>query len=365
MPIQRFDQINLDELKLQETEEGFLQGFAIATRTGVFKYMKNDGSIQRELRLPEEVFSEESINSFKMKPITNEHKGLVNSENAKNFTVGMTGQEVKIDGTYFAPFITITDKSTIDEIKRNKKQGLSFGYNLELEKQDGVYNGEPYNYIQRKIRGNHLAIVHQGRAGSKARINLDADDAICVNNNFNENFIMPKKINLDNKEFEVAEEIALKLDSLVSENSELKKQNKEIQNNLDSVNGKLDASKTELEALKKQDNSDQIKESVKNRIILINKAQNILKNDEDLLNLSDREIQEKVILKIQPDAKFDAKSDEYISARFDTIVEFEKNNKISKHFEIASNKTEKNDSEEELDFSSQALQARLINNPIK
>ena len=58
--ITRYDQINLDEIKLEKTDQGYLEGYAIATRTGVFNYYKADGTIQRELRKPEEVFKQKS-----------------------------------------------------------------------------------------------------------------------------------------------------------------------------------------------------------------------------------------------------------------------------------------------------------------
>jgi hypothetical protein len=90
--ISRFDQVNLDEYKLTQTPEGYLEGFAIATRVGVFSYMKADGTIQKEFRPAEEVFQEDSINSFKMIPITDEHQGVISAENAKSLSVGITGQ---------------------------------------------------------------------------------------------------------------------------------------------------------------------------------------------------------------------------------------------------------------------------------
>ncbi len=53
-------------------------------------------------------------------------------------------------------------KSLIDAGKR----GLSLGYNCRFEKAIGEYNGMRYDYIQRDIRGNHLALVTQGRNGT-------------------------------------------------------------------------------------------------------------------------------------------------------------------------------------------------------
>jgi hypothetical protein len=358
--ISRFDQVNLDEYKLTQTPEGYLEGFAIATRVGVFSYMKADGTIQKEFRPAEEVFQEDSINSFKMIPITDEHQGAISAENAKSLSVGITGQEIKQDGRYLAPFVKITDKEAIRQVKLGKR-GLSFGYTVDLVKEDGIYNGEKYDFVQRNIRGNHLAIVNYGRAGDKARLRIDSQDAFCVNNNFNNNQnSMLKKIRLDEKDFEVAEEVAAKLDSSAAKISDLESTNKELKSRMDSIQGECDGLKSKVEALSKQDHSQIINEQVKSKISLISKAKQILKSDEDFIGLSEREIKSKVISAIQPEAKFDEKSDEYVSARFDTILEFQSNEKLAKHFAVASNKSD-SDENQDLDLSHESLQAKLIN----
>lgn len=363
--VQRFDQINLDEYKLKETPEGYLEGFAIATRIGVFPYMRADGTIQKELRLPEEVFKQDAIDSFKLQPITNDHPTKqVNAENAKQLTVGVTGQEVKQDEKYLAPYVKIMDKEAVADVKSGKR-GLSFGYSVDLEKADGVYNGERYDYIQRNIKGNHLAIVYQGRAGDKARLRLDAQDAICVfNNNFNENQnenMSIKKIRLDEKDFEVAEEVAAKLDSSAAEISSLKNTVKEKQSKVDSLQGEVDGLKSQVENLNKKDHSAEVAEQVKAKVALIAKAKEILKSDEDLSGLSVREIHAKVITAINPEAKFDDKSDEYVAARFDTVCDFRKDEKLAKHFEVASERKDGESKDDASDLSNESLQAKLIN----
>ena len=222
----RYDNLNLDSIKLIKTDEGYLVGEAIATRTGVFDYMKADGTIQRELRLPEEVFKEDAIDSFKLLPITNNHpmEG-VNSENVKELAVGFTGETIRKEDNYLITKLKITDKQTIDEITAGKR-GLSYGYKVNLKKESGTYKGERYDYVQTDIIGNHLAIVNEGRAGKQAKLNLDSQGAICVFNNFNNNLTMTK-IKLDNKEFEVSEEVFSRLNTLEAENSQLKNDKKD------------------------------------------------------------------------------------------------------------------------------------------
>jgi hypothetical protein len=47
----------------------------------------------------------------------------------------------------------------------NGKKELSCGYRCRYEYSPGVYNGQEYQYVQRDIRGNHLALVENGRMG--------------------------------------------------------------------------------------------------------------------------------------------------------------------------------------------------------
>lgn len=357
----RYDQVNLDELKLKETGEGFLEGYAIATRVGVFTYRKSDGSLQREFRSPEEVFNKDSIDSFKMVPITNGHPSeMVTADNAKDLAIGMTGQKIKkIDEKYMAPFVKITDKDAVSNAKNKSKTGLSWGYKVDLVKKDGIYNGERYDYIQTKIRGNHLAIVHEGRAGSQAKLRMDEEDAVCVlNNNFNNNLNM-KKIKLDGKDFEVSEEVAARVDSLEAENSVLKNKEKELSTKVDTLQGSHDALKTKLDEEMKKDHSTEVEEKVKARIALIEKASDFIKKDEDISSLSDRDVQVKAITNVCSDFKADGKSDEYISARFDTICDFRKDKNLSESIKIASNKNDS--SEASIGTSNSELQANLIN----
>lgn len=347
----RFDEINLDELKLIETPEGFLEGYAIATRTGVFSYRRADGSIQRELRTEEEVFNQNAINSFKMKPITNDHPNdMVNIDNASDLLIGMTGQEIKRIDNYLAPFIKITDKKAVQDAKSGKR-GLSFGYKVNLIKKDGIFKGEKYDYVQTNIRGNHLALVYEGRAGEKAKLRLDSQDAICVfNNNFNNNLKM-KKIRLDDKEFEVSEEVASKIDFIEAENTSLKKDKEdleksksELQSKLDTVTGEKDSIQVKLNEELKKDHAGDIAKKVQERIALEKKASEFFKADEDFSKLSDKEIKSKVISLFTKDFNADSVSDDYLSARFDSIIDIKKDANFAENIKAASNKTDSDQS---------------------
>lgn len=52
----------------------------------------------------------------------------------------------------------------------NGVKELSLGYKSVYERSRGVYNGQRYDFIQRNLRGNHLALVKNGRMGSEMRV---------------------------------------------------------------------------------------------------------------------------------------------------------------------------------------------------
>ena len=126
----RFDKSQVG--KIVKTDEGYLRGEAVVTRCGVFKYLNQDGTIRREARLPEYAFKKESLDSLKMIPVTNNHPTvLVDATNAKELSIGTTGETINIDGENILTTVTINVQDAIDEIENNNKVELSLGYTLD------------------------------------------------------------------------------------------------------------------------------------------------------------------------------------------------------------------------------------------
>lgn len=177
----RFDFIEIDPLTPPvRTEAGFLKVSGRMSRVGTQQYSDADGKVHTEFRPAEEVFSPESIESFKLMPVTDEHPPeLVTAETAKKYAVGAIGQDVRRDGDWLVASFVIHQQSAIDSILAGRSQ-LSCGYTAEMADELGTYDGQAYTQVQRKIHGNHLAIVDEARAGSNARIRLDAGDARMV-----------------------------------------------------------------------------------------------------------------------------------------------------------------------------------------
>ena len=169
--VTRLDSIKVDETYY--TNEGFLIDHPIVTTVGIFEYMNPDGSIRRELRLPEEVFAPESLASYKGKPIIVTHRaGRVTTDNVEKETIGTMLTAAVKDGENVRVEIVIHNT---DALKTGLRE-LSLGYDLDLDETPGEWNGQPYDAIQRNIRVNHLALVSAARAGEQARLNIDGKE---------------------------------------------------------------------------------------------------------------------------------------------------------------------------------------------
>lgn len=306
--------------KVYRTSEGYIKGTAIVTRTGIFKYVDNQGNIRLELRHPEDVLEEDSLESLKQIPITVEHPTvLVDSSNVKQLGVGLTGETVKIDGENIKTTVTITAIEGVEAINSGKEE-LSLGYTLDLEEEEGIYNGQPYTHRQKNIRYNHLAIVERGRAGANARLNFDSFECgMIVDENITheerENMV---KINIDNVDVEVDEAVKKAYDSL---NARLDSATAETE----ALKAKLDETEEQLKKAKEINSDSAISEKAKARVELIAKAGKVV-NIDGLYDLSDRDIKLSVIKSRYDSLDLTDKSDDYVSARFDAICESLTNN---------------------------------------
>jgi len=170
--MQRLDSIELDQTYY--TDEGYLIDHPIVTSCGIFEYKNDDGSIRRELRLPENVFDEKSLKSYKGKPIIITHDaGEVDKENVHKEQIGTIMSAGYRDGDNVRCEIIIHDTNAL---KKCGLKELSLGYSLDTDDIPGVWKGEKYDCIQKNIEINHLALVREARAGEAARLNIDSRD---------------------------------------------------------------------------------------------------------------------------------------------------------------------------------------------
>lgn len=318
--------------KVITTDEGFLKGRAVVTNIGVFPYLMPDGSIRRELRLPEDVFDTDSLASLKMKPLTLNHpKDSVNPGNAQDLQVGSLGEQIWTDSfRVYAP-LSITRQDAIDAVNGGK-QALSCGYSCELEMTAGNWMGVNYDAIQRNIRYNHVALVDRGRAGDDAILRMDAADAGIYTQQNKEPAMAIKTIKLDgvSGEFQADEAVIARMNETAKRadkaESDLKLAAAAHADALAKVSADRDtnadrADKAEQALKAAQDGMPAaIQAAVANRLLLAKAATDAAV--EVLPEHSDAAIMTAVVLKAFPKADAELmKNDTYLKARFDAACD--------------------------------------------
>lgn len=150
------------------------------SKVGVFPYLGKQISSELEpdkiyqvYRPAEELLSEATVNSFKLLPIVDDHTmlgtepGMMPAE--EKGVHGTSGSDVYgKDGKLYGD-LKIYSETLKDEIEAGKKE-LSMGYFCDYELTPGTFDGQHYDAVQRNIRGNHIALVEEGRMGSDVRV---------------------------------------------------------------------------------------------------------------------------------------------------------------------------------------------------
>lgn len=244
---------------MKETPDGFLEGAAAVTCTGVYRYLMPGGKVENRFRPPEEVFNEESMDTLELATLTNGHPAAgVSPDNFQKVAVGSLGKEIENDAYNVYADIMIKDAKAIADAKAGRT-GLSCGYSAVLvtsgevsypvmgyqeDPADGVYkemeigrqvykvpgviNGIPYDAIQTQIRYNHVALVDVPRGGDSLHLQFDGAESLGVlvtstdgnpaggSQHSEQERTNMKKIHLDGQEvaYEVPEAVATHIDGL-------------------------------------------------------------------------------------------------------------------------------------------------------
>jgi hypothetical protein len=239
---------------ISRTDEGYLRGNAVVARTGILEYYEN-GGVVRELVTSDELFRPDSLETLKMKPVTNNHPSvkLLNASNVKQFQVGYTGENIKRDdGDLLASSITITDGVAIRDVDAGKRE-LSCGYTCDLIDEKGVWSGQRYDRKQVNRKYNHVAICDLARAGSVASLHLDASDVYeCGNVDFKE--VAIKTDNNQPLQRSYVMSVTIKVDGI-----EYKDQAPEVQRHIEKLDAQVASLDAKIVAAIKADGEKQVK----------------------------------------------------------------------------------------------------------
>lgn len=333
MLTQRFDTVQIRE-PVVDKMTGFLHVKRVPiAQVMVQPYIKNDGSIDHEAKLPEELLSDATVQSANNKPVTDNHPGeMVTKDNAKKYMKGFTDSDAYVDGNMLYNDITITDSDLINQIVNGKRE-LSIGFQADIQPESGDLNGIKYDSVQRNIRINHVAVVNRGRAGHNVRLLGDSAEAIEEGEHME-----TTQIRLDGANVTVASQDADRIMKLDADNSakakkiaeyqaqikDLQAKIKELQGNsddaqksADEAQAKADALEKELADTKKKFTSDSLDKAVAEKVELIDKVKPYVGDSFDFKGKTDRAIKEEAVKSVNDSVDFTDKSDDYVNAIFD------------------------------------------------
>lgn len=299
--------------KPEKLQNGWLKVDGYIGRAGILEYQRSDGSIWREFRPENEAFSPELLESFGAVPVTNDHplQGLLTADNTRQYQVGMM-TNARRDGDKIRASGLLTDVTAIRDAEAGKAE-LSMGYWCDVEPTPGEWQGQHYDAIQRNVRGNHVALVSQGRAGPEFRIRMDSAKGDMVTS------CTMVKVRIDDVEVELSDVAATLLaksekthaDALASAKAELDREKARA----DSAETSLKQAKAELAAAPAK-----IREQITARVALEAKASEVLGASVKLDDKTDGQIKALVVEKLSA-LKTDGKSESYVDAAFEIALE--------------------------------------------
>lgn len=300
-----------DKVKLPSrrtyTDDGYLRVPARIGRVGVQTYRAHEIGLKdrdpNELvnvyRSPEEVFDKESMESFQNKPVTNDHPPKsVKATNYDKFSVGHSLSNVdKEDDEFLTVDLLVTTQKGIDAIERGKTQ-VSNGYKADIEKEDGTYKDQAYQFKQVNIRGNHIAIVNRGRAGPGVKLSDEGNPTV--------------KIKIKGVSYEIPDGPAAEAVQMLVADSD------QLQTDLDTANGTITKKDGEIQTLK--DSAPDVEALVAGQVAFLGQVK-MVDAEYDATGKTQSQVKRELLKKQKPDLTIDKDTqDAYVDGAWDTLV---------------------------------------------
>jgi len=312
---------------------GFMHINGVIARSGIQEYYGLELSDEAEpmkryavFRPSEEVLNEDSLKTYINATLTDNHPDtFVTVDNIKELHKGSSAsyETFNKDGIDFVKAkLIVTDKDLIEKIKDGKIE-ISAGYSQNLVKEDGEFQGVPYQYKQTDIRINHIAIVDAGRCGNGCKITSD-NKVIIVNENKPKKGIHMAKLLIGDMEVEICDATMKHIDSLNAKIKQLDADMTEAEKEKEKLQAAKDMAEEEAKKAKEEEmDEEEIKKQVDAKVELIS----ILK-DADITIDSKSSISEMKKAYIASASKVDLtdKSEVYIDASFDALIDLKKVN---------------------------------------
>lgn len=120
---------------------------------------------------------EKAADSFNGLPLMLDHWDMDAEHIPKDMVVGSLGTDARYEAPYLKNSLIVTDSNAIKAIENGSYAELSASYACDIDMTGGMFDGKSYDGIMRNIKGNHVALVPEGRAGHDVKV---ADSALGV-----------------------------------------------------------------------------------------------------------------------------------------------------------------------------------------
>jgi hypothetical protein len=312
----------------ERTPEGYLKVNASIAKPGIQDYFAGElprqllpqalqgdqGRVVKLLRPVDEVFRPESMDSFNLKPVTNDHPPeFVDSTNFSRYQIGMAlGPTAPKDGVLNTQLL-IQDAKSIEQIEGGKRQ-VSAGYDAGIVWDAGIdaVHG-PYDGKQISIVANHVAIVDKGRAGAAIQINDSwksqpekGDEMGDVTRD-----VGGLSVKFSDQGAQAIDSLLASLDVETAKSKDLAVKLTDAEKKIDELQGKLDVEESN------RFTDAQIEELVNARVALADRVKTLC--DVECGGKAPMDIKKEVIAKMKDGFSLEGKSDDYINAVFDML----------------------------------------------
>jgi 8-oxo-dGTP pyrophosphatase MutT (NUDIX family) len=124
----------------------------------------NPTRIYKLLRDPEEL--RKAVPTFNNIPLLSKHVPMTAADHKPELVVGSTGTDAVFEFPYLKNSLVVWTEPAIDGIEDEDKTELSCAYRYRADMTPGTFEGQAYDGVMRDLKGNHVALVKKGRAGS-------------------------------------------------------------------------------------------------------------------------------------------------------------------------------------------------------
>lgn len=369
--------------KRSVTEQGYLAiEDCVLARSGILEYAArnfqphafNDRAPTDMIKVFRPVVElEKSITSFSGAPVTDEHPAqMLTPSNTQFYQRGHVNGEVKVQDGYMRGNLIMTNVDTVTHVIAENKNEISNGYFSRYDFNSGIVPktepidaGKGYDCVQLGLRGNHVALVKEGRCGAECRVSDSID-----NKEGNQNMAT---VTINGVSYEASEQVAqavgvlqTTMDSMTTDlkglrqeqnnfdsrvDNKVKEQTASLQATLDTKEGELTAAKAEIPT------ADTLDSLVEERSQVVT-TMSVLDSKYDCKGKSNDEIRKDAVAKAYPGVSLDGKNADFISGLYQGISTKKGGSTLDSALRQSLDTKEENTETVVLDAREKAIQAK-------